>query len=145
MQANMKLNVNQIKDRLTEKGLKVTPQRIAVLEAIYTLKNHPTAEMIMEHIRDTHPGIASATVYKVLDALEENQLISRVKTEKDIKRFDGIVEKHHHLYSTESEEIKDYVNEDLDQLLADFFKKNHIDGFEIEEIKLQINGKFRKS
>lgn len=141
----MKLSVNQIKDRLAEKGLKVTPQRIAVLEAIYALKNHPTAEMIMEHIRDTHPGIASATVYKVLDALEENQLISRVKTEKDIKRFDGIVENHHHLYSTDSEEIKDYVNEDLDQLLADFFRKNHIDGFEIEEIKLQINGKFLKS
>ena len=141
----MKLSVNQIKDRLAEKGLKITPQRIAVLEAIYALKNHPTAEMIMEHIKDTHPGIASATVYKVLDALEENQLISRVKTEKDIKRFDGIVENHHHLYSTESDKIKDYVNEDLDQLLADFFKKNQIDGFEIEEIKLQINGKFLKS
>ena len=140
----MKLSVNQIKDRLAEKGLKVTPQRIAVLEAIYALKNHPTAEMIMEHIKDTHPGIASATVYKVLDALEENQLISRVKTEKDIKRFDGIVENHHHLYSTESDEIKDYVNEDLDQLLTDFFKKNHIDDFEIEEIRLQINGKFLK-
>ena len=140
----MKLSVNQIKDRLAEKGMKVTPQRIAVLEAIYALKNHPTAEMIMEHIKDTHPGIASATVYKVLDALEENQLISRVKTEKDIKRFDGIVENHHHLYSTESDEIKDYVNEDLDQLLTDFFKKNHIDDFEIEEIRLQINGKFLK-
>lgn len=125
--------------------MKVTPQRIAVLEAIYALKNHPTAEMIMEHIKDTHPGIASATVYKVLDALEENQLICRVKTEKEIKRFDGIVENHHHLYSSESNEIKDYINEDLDQLLADFFKKNHIDDFEIEEIKLQINGKFLKS
>lgn len=141
----MKLSVNQIKDRLIEKGMKVTPQRIAVLEAIYALKNHPTAEMIMEHIKDTHPGIASATVYKVLDALEENQLICRVKTEKEIKRFDGIVENHHHLYSSESNEIKDYINEDLDQLLADFFKKNHIDDFEIEEIKLQINGKFLKS
>ena len=141
----MKLSVNQIKDKLAEKGLKVTPQRIAVLEAIYALKNHPTVEMIMEHIKDTHPGIASATVYKVLDALEENQLISRVKTEKDIKRFDGVVENHHHLYSTESDEIEDYVNEDLDQLLADFFQKNHIDDFEIKEIKLQINGKFLKS
>ena len=141
----MKLSVNQIRDRLTEKGMKVTPQRIAILEAIYALKNHPTAEMIMEHIKDTYPGIASATVYKVLDALEENQLIGRVKTEKEIKRFDGIVENHHHLYSRESDQIKDYVNEDLDELLADFFKKNHIDDFEIEEIKLQINGKFLKS
>lgn len=140
----MKLSAVQIRDKLVEKGLKVTPQRMAVLEAIYHLDNHPTAEMIMEHIRDTHPGIASATIYKVLDALEEKRLISRVKTEREIKRFDGVPENHHHLYSTESDEIEDYVNEDLDQLLADFFKKNHIAGFEIEEIKLQINGKFLK-
>ena len=57
-------------------------------------------------------------------------------------RYDGITENHHHLYSSESEEIKDYLNPELDQLLADFFQKNKIDGFTIEEIKLQINGRF---
>lgn len=139
----MKLSVNQIRDRLVEKGLKVTPQRIAILEAIYELNNHPTAEMIMEHIQDTHPGIASATIYKVLDALEKKKLINRVKTDKDINRFDGIVENHHHLYSSDSEQIKDYMNAELDHLLEDFFKRNSIDGFSLEEIKLQLIGKFQ--
>ena len=140
----MTISISQIKEKLVEKGLKVTPQRIAILEAIYTLKNHPTVEMIMDFIKDTHPGIASATVYKVLDTLVENQLIKRVKTDKDSMRYDGILENHHHLYYSESEEIKDYMNEELDQLLANFFKKNGIDDFKIEEIKLQINGKFLK-
>jgi len=140
----MVISNNRIRDKLVDKGLKVTPQRIAILEAIYTLNNHPTAEMIMHYIKDTHPGIASATVYKVLDALVENQLITKVKTDKDIMRYDGIVENHHHLYSSESEEIKDYMNEELDQLLTNFFRKNGIDDFKVEEIKLQINGKFLK-
>lgn len=140
----MAISNSQIRDKLVEKGLKVTPQRIAILEAMYTLNNHPTAEMIMNYIKDTHPGIASATVYKVLDALVENQLIKRVKTDKDIMRYDGILENHHHLFCSESEEIKDYMNVELDQLLATFFKKNGIDDFKIEEIKLQINGKFLK-
>ena len=140
----MAISISQIKDKLVEKGLKVTPQRIAILEAIYTLRNHPTAEMIMDYIKDTHPGIASATVYKVLDALVENRLIKRVKTEKDRMRYDGIVENHHHIYCSESEEIKDYMNEELDQLLTAFFQKNEINDFKIEEIKLQINGKFLK-
>lgn len=135
-------NINRIKDKLVEKGLKVTPQRIAILEAIYKLNNHPTAEKILEYIKESHPGISSATVYKVLDALEKNQLIKRVKTDRDIKRYDGIVENHHHLYSSDSQEIKDYMNEELDQMLYDFFRKNKIDGFSIEEIKLQISGKF---
>jgi len=140
----MTISKSQIRDKLVEKGLKVTPQRIAILEAIYTLNNHPTAEMIMNYIRETHPGVASATVYKVLDALVEKQLIKRVKTDKDIMRYDGILENHHHLFCSESEEIKDYMNEELDQMLAAFFKKNGIDDFKIEEIKLQINGIFLK-
>jgi Fur family transcriptional regulator, peroxide stress response regulator len=136
--------INQIKERLLEKGLKVTPQRIAILEAIYSLNNHPSAEMIMKYIRDRYPGIASGTIYKVLDVLIEHRLIDRVKTDKDIMRYDGILENHHHLYSSESEEIKDYVNNELDQLLKDYFKKNAIEEFEIEGIKLQINGRFLK-
>lgn len=141
----MTLSIAQIKDKLVEKGLKVTPQRIAILEAIYMLNNHPTVEMIMDYIKDTHPGIASGTVYKVLDVLIENKLIDRVKTEKDIMRYDSMMKHHHHLYCSESEDIKDYIDEDLDQLLANYFKKNGIENFEIREIKLQINGKFLKS
>jgi Fur family peroxide stress response transcriptional regulator len=140
----MAISIGQIKDKLVEKGLKVTPQRIAIMEAIYTLNNHPTAEMIMDYIKASHPGIASGTIYKVLDVLNENKLILRVKTEKDVMRYDGILEIHHHLYCSESEEIKDYINEDLDQLLSDYFKKNGIEHFEIGEIRLQINGKFLK-
>ena len=141
----MTLSIAQIKDKLVEKGLKVTPQRIAILEAIYMLNNHPTVEMIMDYIKDTHPGIASGTVYKVLDVLIENKLIDRVKTEKDIMRYDSIMEHHHHLYSSESEDIKDYVDRELDQFLAEYFRKNSIKNFEIREIKLQIKGRFLES
>ena len=140
----MAISIGQIKDKLVEKGLKVTPQRIAILDAIYTLNNHPTAEMIMGFLKDTHPSIACGTVYKVLDVLIEKKLIARVKTEKDIMRYDSITENHHHLYCSESEDIKDYINGDLDQLLSDYFMKNGIENFEIQEIKLQINGKFLK-
>jgi len=138
----MAIGISQIKNRLVEKGLKVTPQRIAILDAIYSLNNHPTAEMILDYIKDTHPGVSSATIYKVLDVLVDKQLIKRVKTEKEIKRYDGILENHHHLYSSESHEIRDYMNEELDQLLDSYFRKHGIVDFEIEEIMLQINGHF---
>jgi len=140
----MEISISEIKNKLVEKGLKITPQRIAILEAIYTLNNHPTAEMIMAYIKESHPSIASGTIYKVLDTLVENQLIKRVKTENDVKRFDGLLENHHHLYCSESDVIKDYKNEELDRLLTEYFKKNRIDNFEIEDIKLQINGRTLK-
>ncbi len=130
--------------KLIEKGLRVTPQRLAILEAIIKLKNHPTADNIIEYIKDNHPNIATGTVYKVLDVLVENKLIKKVKTDKDSMRYDAIMENHHHLYSAESDKIVDYFNDDINKLLADYFEKNEIPDFNIEDIKLQIIGKFKK-
>ena len=137
------MKINEIRNKLTEKGLRVTPQRIAILEAIVKLNNHPTAENIIEYIRINHPNVATATVYKVLDALATNKLIKKVKTERDIMRYDAILEIHHHLYCAESDFIKDYYNNEINELLAEYFKKNGIPDFEIEDIKLQIIGKFK--
>jgi len=138
----MNVSSSEIQLKLKDRGLKVTPQRIAVLEAIYELNNHPTAENIIEYIRKIHPGIASGTVYKVLDVLVENQLIKKVKTERDIMRYDGILEHHHHLYCSECDKIEDYIDNELDQLLNDYFSKKTFPGFHIDNIVLQIKGTF---
>ena len=139
------MKVGEIRNKLIEKGLKVTPQRIAILEAIVKLNNHPTAENIIDYIRKNHPNIATATVYKVLDALVENGLIKKVKTEKDIMRYDAFLEKHHHLYCSDSDRIEDYLDEELNVLLEEHFDKKGIPDFKIEDIKLQIIGKFIKN
>lgn len=138
------MEVPELRNKLIEKGLKVTPQRIAILEAIYNLNNHPSVENIIDYIRRNHPNIATATVYKVLNVLMESGLINKVKTDKDSMRYDAIMDKHHHLYCSESETIKDYYNEEIIEFLSDYFKKNNIPDFEIEDIKLQIIGKFKK-
>lgn len=137
------MKVSEIRNKLQEKRLKVTPQRIAILEAIFKLNNHPTAENIIDYIRKNHPNIATATVYKVLEVLTENELISKVKTDKDIMRYDAITEKHHHLYSVESDRIEDYFDTELNELIGNYFQKKGIPDFEIEDIKLQVIGKFK--
>ena len=136
--------MNDIRNKLIEKGLKVTPQRIAILEAIITLNNHPTAENMIDYIRKNHPNIATATVYKVLDALVANELIKKVKTERDVMRYDAIMESHHHLYCSESDRIEDFVDTELNDMIEKYFEKKKIPDFKIEDIKLQIIGKFLK-
>jgi Fur family peroxide stress response transcriptional regulator len=127
------MEMSEIRNRLTDNGLKVTPQRVAILEAIIALNNHPTAENIIDFIRKNHPNIATATVYKVLDILIENKLIKRVKTDRDIMRYDGIMEHHHHLYCSECDLIEDYMDEELDELLKEYFKKKNFKGFYVED------------
>jgi Fur family transcriptional regulator, peroxide stress response regulator len=138
----MKLSNSQIKAKLLEAGLKITPQRMAILKAIYKLNNHPTADNIIDSIKITHPNIATGTVYKILDALVEKKIIKKVKTEKDVMRYDGIMEDHHHLYYSDSDRIEDYVDKELNDMLEKYFKKKAIPHFKIEDIKLQIIGKF---
>jgi Fur family peroxide stress response transcriptional regulator len=132
----------EIRDLISAKGIKVTPQRMRVLEAIYKLNNHPTAENILAYIKKNDPNISSGTVYKVLETFVEKNLVKKVKTERDIMRYDGILENHHHLYCIECDYIEDYINEKLDNLLLEFFKENQIDNFNIQDIKVSINGNF---
>jgi len=140
----MNLSKEKIREKLAHKGLKITPQRMSILEAIYALNNHPTADNIMEYIRESHPNIATGTVYKVLDTLAENKIIKKVKTDRDIMRYDGIIDHHHHMYCSECDLIEDYMDKELDKLLKEYFKNKKFTGFNLEDIVVQIRGTFKK-
>lgn len=134
--------MTDIREKLVRNNLKVTPQRLAVLEAITGLKTHPTAEQIIDVIKKKHPNIASGTIYKILETLNEKNIIKKVKTDRDIMRYDAEEEEHHHLYCAESDRIEDYFDDNLNQLLAGYFENKGIPDFKIENIKLQIIGRF---
>lgn len=132
-------NINEI---LKSNGLKVTPQRVIILEAIIKLANHPTAENIKDYISKDYPNIALGTVYQVLDTLCLKGIIKKVKTEDDITRYDANTENHHHLYNCETNEIIDFFDDNLSKIIEEYFSKNKIPNFNIKEIHLQINGNF---
>ena len=126
---------------LTENGLKVTPQRTAVLEVIMDLNNHPTADEIVQYLRISYPHIPIGTVYKILDKFYKLGIIDKVKTDNDLIRYDPVKNRHHHLYSTNNNSIQDFYDDNLDMILNEYFKKKNIPGFIVEDFKLQIIGK----
>ncbi|UCG27388.1 MAG: transcriptional repressor [Bacteroidales bacterium] len=138
------MNMQQLRDILTDNNLKITPQRMAVMQAVIRLKDHPTVDNVLEFLKKDHPNIAIGTVYKILETLVAKGIIRKVKTDKDIMRYDAITERHHHLYCNESERIEDYYDEDLNGIIEEHFTKKGIPGFEIKDIRLQIIGKFTK-
>ncbi|MEE9373098.1 MAG: Fur family transcriptional regulator [Saprospiraceae bacterium] len=138
------MNVKTITSKLKGKGLRITPQRVAIFEAIIKLKNHPTTENVIEYINKKHPHISTGTVYKVLDSLVENELLKKVKTENGVMRYDPFLTNHHHLYCVEENRIEDYEDKELDELLANYFNKKKIKNFKIQDINLQISGIYNK-
>jgi len=127
---------------LKNSNLKITPQRIAVLEALSNLKDHPTADNIKEYVVKNHPHIAVGTIYKTLETFVEKGLVKKVKTEQDVMRYDAILDKHHHLYCEDTERIEDFFDDQLNELLDEYFKKKKIPNFKVKDIKLQIIGTF---
>jgi Fur family transcriptional regulator, peroxide stress response regulator len=136
------MNSINITGSLKKAGLKITPQRIAVFEAVIELKNHPTAEQVIDFIKANHPNIATGTVYKTLDTFVEKGMIKKVKTDRDIMRYDAMTDPHHHLYCAKSDRIEDFNDPDLQKLIEKWFETHKIPGFAIEDIKLQIIGEF---
>lgn len=126
---------------LVDNSLKVTPQRIAILEVILNLNNHPTAENIVEYLRLSYPSLSLATIYKTLNTFSKKGIVKKVLTENEVMRYDPILDKHHHLYHNDSGEIEDFYDEELNKILDSYFNKKKIHNFVIEDIKLQITGR----
>ena len=91
-------------ERLKALGLKLTPQRRAIVKQFATDETHPTAQELFERLRSAFPKMSFATVYNTLDALTEAGLSSTLRfspqdvggREANAARFDPNVEPHHH-------------------------------------------------
>lgn len=134
------MEINHIKEKIKDAGLKVTHPRVVVLNELVCSKEHPTAESIFDSISEANPSISLATVYRVLDVLADNGLVDRVSVKSGSKRYDANLQPHNHIYCTKTNQIKDFYNEELNDLINNFFEKKQIKNFKITDIKLQVNG-----
>ena len=69
---------HQIVGRLREWGVRVTPQRLAIAEAVLNSEDHPSVQQIFERVRDHFPSMTLATIYATLDVLEKSGLIQEL-------------------------------------------------------------------
>ena len=104
--------VQYITDLLRSNGFKVTPQRLAVYEALANTKEHPNAEMIFNGLQATYPTMSLATVYKTIDILHEIGLVQILNAGEDSFRYDADVSEHAHIRCVECGRVDDVF--DLD-------------------------------
>lgn len=134
--------ISKYAERLSQNGLKVTPQRIAVMQALDKFRHHPTADEIFRDVSRQIPGLSATTVYNVLDAFVGRGLISRIATDADVMRYDAICDHHHHMYEAGTDRVEDYFDPELDRLLQEYFSNKNIAGFKPQQIRLHMMGAF---
>ena len=87
-----------IRQQLTKAGLRVTPQRVAIMESLCRSKEHPTAAKLFEQIKRQHPNLAMGTVYYTLERLVESGIVTALGTVGDDQvHYDGDTSFHSHL------------------------------------------------
>jgi Fur family peroxide stress response transcriptional regulator len=137
----MSEHLQNIREKLSEAGLKATQQRIVVYQALLRLMEiHPTAESIYEAVRPENPSISLGTVYKILDVLVSKGLAGKVSSDEGFMRYDANMDQHNHIYCTNTKEIIDYHDHELDRLIEQYFAKKKINNLKIKRIQVQISG-----
>jgi Fur family peroxide stress response transcriptional regulator len=94
--------------RLRDSGLRLTPQRLAIYEALVGRRDHPTAQRLHADLVAALPSLSPATVYNTLQVLVEHGLVQELGQAGDgAVHYDGDVEPHLNLVCTRCHRIED--------------------------------------
>jgi Fur family peroxide stress response transcriptional regulator len=127
--------------QLREKGLKVTPQRLAIIEVLVEQGNlHPGAGLVYREAKKKKRSLSLSTTYATLDELSRHGIIKTLQFDKMENRYETNREEHINLICEGCKKILDYkVSIDVDQ--REVAKKT---GFSITDTRLEYYGLCRE-
>ena len=129
---------------LRASGLKLTPQRMAVVRELAADPTHPTAQELFERLRPALPTMSFATVYNTLDALAGAGLCAALALAPGAARFDPNMRAHHHAVCDRCGAVRDVACEDdVGEALAvppSATEGAAHDGFEVRAVELIYRG-----
>lgn len=126
------MNTTDIADVFRQKGIKATPQRIAVYKFLVENRIHPDVETVYSSVVKEHPSFSKTTVYNSLQVLAECGLLIPVKIDNEKIRYDADTSFHGHFRCENCGKIFDFKCNDE--------KVSGIDGFEIRQRDVYYSG-----
>jgi Fur family ferric uptake transcriptional regulator len=91
-------HIHEYAERLRRMRVRVTPQRLLVLQALSTHGGHMTAEEILQWAARRYPAINLATIYRTLDLLTSLGLVAQTDLGSGAAYFELVGDDpHHHL------------------------------------------------
>lgn len=129
--------------KLREKGLKVTPQRMAIYNMLMATTAHPTAEAVWEHVKEEYPAVSFNTVYTTLNTLEQAGLVQRLHI-GGVAHFDAKVQPHAHLCCNHCGYVEDHhasIGVDYEDVAR---QVNAQTGFAVGRLELNFYGLCRE-
>jgi len=122
-------------------GLKATLQREIIFELMTKLGHSPINEIIAK-VQQQHPEFTVTTVYRILDLFCNAGLLSKMNHPNGKCYYDITPEEHHHVFA--DNEIIDYIDPELTELIKNHLKGDLFKDLDIEKISIQIVATIKK-
>ena len=129
--------IKEAVERLKSSGVRITPQRHAVLEYLIEAEIHPTADDIYKSLEGKFPNMSVATVYNNLRVFKDIGLVKELTYGDASSRFDYNTTKHYHVICESCGKIVDFHYPSLDEVEA---LAETVTGFEVSHHRLEIYG-----
>ena len=105
----MKTTKESIIEQLRERRLKITPQRLAIIEVLIEKRDfHPGARLVYEEAKKKKKSLSLSTTYATLSELSRHGIIKMLQFDKMENRFEGNLEEHINLICERCKRILDY-------------------------------------
>ena len=126
---------------LDQKNLRLTSQRQAIIDSVFSTEEHFTAEQLLEWSRRRDKSVSRATVYRTLPLLTESGLVREMDFGKDHKFYDPNYAdhpNHSHIICQDCDKIVEFESEKIEKLESEISRKL---GFELKMQRLQISAR----
>lgn len=130
----------RILDLIRQKGMKATPQRVRILEAVTATDAHMSAEEVLEAVRADLPSVSLNTVYNTLQSFEEAGLIRKLNVGEHSFRYDRNPAPHAHVVCRICGRIEDLHGEFAEAIMALRTKAAGDTGFDLSDQDLNFYG-----
>ncbi len=101
---------------LKNENIRITPQRMAILEFLTEVQTHPTAEEVYQAIEKKFPGISVATVYNNLKRFTEIGFLKEMNYGSASSRYDFSLKPHYHVICENCGKVADFHYPKLDDV-----------------------------
>ncbi|VTR62729.1 ferric uptake regulation protein [Actinobacillus pleuropneumoniae] len=112
----MGTSVQHALEQLKTTGVRITPQRHAILTYLVESMGHPTADDIYRALEPNFPSMSVATVYNNLKMFIEAGMVRELTYGDNSSRFDANVSDHHHVICQSCGKIEDFSYPSLEDV-----------------------------
>jgi len=97
-QVEKRVSASELKVALRQRGMRMTPQRQLILDAVVQMRGHVSADQVYQQVVRVFPDVNISTVYRTLEVLEDLGVVRHTHFHDGVAQYERTdAARHHHM------------------------------------------------